>query len=260
MTYAVSYFIRTPGEPESALGIPLEIGKNLETGERYFESKYTSLDSIERDLLRLAAGVFAADRATARGKREQVTRRITISVPVVNATVLMSQKTRIEQILRLLSNDAWQVEFRPVAGTARKVVPPEGGRTLLFSGGLDSLSAAFRYGDDKQRITLVSHITRNQTISQTQTKLVELLAGSGRKFPHHQVFVSSNAGPPAYLDHDIEGSQRTRSFLFFDHCHSNCTPRASLRNNLAGGEWSDGSPFALDTSADRRVLNSHCCT
>ena len=89
---------------------------------------------------------------------------------------------------------------------------PKDGETLLFSGGLDSLAAAVEFGK-KTQLHLVSHITRNQQTRSTQQELVSMLSQSGLTIPHDQFFVSSLDAQN--FDHDVESTQRTRSFLFY---------------------------------------------
>jgi len=117
-------------------------------------------------------------------------------------------------ILRTLSNDRWQLSLRQQAGTPEGhslQVTASDGRTLLFSGGLDSLAAAHEFGQIGN-LQLVSHITRNQPVTNTQIRLVQLLGTRGLQLPHMQFFVSSADAPG--FDHDIENTQRTRSFVF----------------------------------------------
>ena len=54
----------------------LEVGKTLTTGENSFREGFGEPTSLERDLLRIGAAIFAADRAAARGEREDFARTI----------------------------------------------------------------------------------------------------------------------------------------------------------------------------------------
>lgn len=208
------YIVRTAGEKLSKRSgwTVLEPGNTLVTGEDSLEWELTSL---EQDLLVLASAIFAADRATQRGEREEFnSRTIELSVPVVNAARLSPLTTQLEQILRLLSCDSWQINFRGRAGTpeSEPEFPEADGATLLFSGGLDSLAGAIKLLSDKIPTQLVSHVTNNPQTIQSQRGLVEILAAAGLKAPHRQIRVSSRDG--AGLVHDVENSQRTRSFVF----------------------------------------------
>ena len=144
----ISYFVRQGDNRDGNCDRVLEVGKNLFTGEDNFKEAFGSLTSLEADLLLISASVFAADRATVRGEREDITREIELQIPVVNSGRLEPLTTQIEKILRNLSHDTWIIKLRQVSGNPEKDVQcdEEGGRTLLFSGGLDSLAAAIEFG------------------------------------------------------------------------------------------------------------------
>jgi 7-cyano-7-deazaguanine synthase in queuosine biosynthesis len=193
----------------------LEEGPTLLTGVADFEESFGSAPTtLEADLLRLAAAIFAADRASARGEREDIGRQIQLSVPITNVALLLPLAQDIERVLRFLSNDGWTIELRQQRGTAERSRswPSSSGHTLLFSGGLDSLAAAVEFGDASHNLQLVSHRTQNTVTSGTQRTLAEDLIHRRSISSHRQFFVSSRSGQ--HLIHDEENSQRTRSFLF----------------------------------------------
>ena len=193
----------------------LEVGSNLFTGEADFSSAFGPPTSMESDLLLLASSIFAADRATRRGEREDYARQFEIFVPVTNLTKLFPLVTGIEQTLYRLSNDSWKIELRVEPGAEEDWSSSTNpGLTLLFSGGLDSLAAAVEFGIPGSGLQLISHRTRNPITSQSQDQLLQLLTDAGRVLPHHHVFASSRSGGPTDLEHSEENSQRTRSFLF----------------------------------------------
>lgn len=212
----ISYFVRRGDNGDGNCDRVLEVGRNLFTGEDNFKEAFGSLTSLESDLLLISASIFAADRATARGEREDITREIELQIPVVNSGRLEALTTQIEEILRNLSHDTWIIKLRQVSGNPEWGVQSgkEGGRTLLFSGGLDSLAAAIEFGKQEKTLQLVSHITRNSTTVQAQRKLAACLKDHGLDLPHHQFFVSSRSSGPSQFNHAIEDTQRTRSFLF----------------------------------------------
>ena len=214
----ISYFVRQGDNGNGNCDRVLEVGKNLFTGEDSFKEVFGPLTSLEADLLLISASVFAADRATARGKREDITREIELQIPVVNSGRLEPLTKQIEKILRILSHDTWIIKLRQVSGNPEKDVQydEEGGRTLLFSGGLDSLAAAIEFGKQEKTLQLVSDITHNRTTNQAQIKLAACLKDHGLDLPHHQFFVSSSSRQvgPNHFKHAAEDSQRTRSFLF----------------------------------------------
>lgn len=211
----IKYFVGGEIPPVDAFHIVPE--RSLHTGERDFVECFGAITSLERDLLVLAASIFAADRATKRGEREELSRRIQISVPVVNVGRLQPLSALVEDILRSLSNDAWRIEFRQSPGEIEKdglFSGPSHGKTLLFSGGLDSLAAAIYFFQTGDGIQLVSHITRNTQTRRAQTDLAEEVRRLGIDVTHRQFFVSSQTDGSSGLDHDVENSQRTRSFVF----------------------------------------------
>lgn len=212
----VRYLVRRGDDEPSRGASVLESGGNLKTGESDVERSFGDVSSVEADLLVLASSIFAADRATARGEREDFQRNIEIRVPVVNLARLMPLVPDIEEILRLLSQDGWTVTLRQAPGAAEgtPAVRPASGTTLLFSGGLDSLAAAVEYGQGATTLELVSHRTRNPATISTQNQLAALLASRGFNVTHRHFFVSSTAGGPSDLAHDVENTQRTRSFVF----------------------------------------------
>lgn len=211
-----TFFVRRDGSENGGCDFVLETGTNLFTGERDFEESFGPPTSLESDLLLIGASVLAADRACARGDREDNARHIGLDIPVVNAGRLVSLGREIENILRILSNDGWRINLRHMQGKpeAGQHVPVHNGRTLLFSGGLDSLAAAVELGRQEEKLQLVSHKTRNQHTDRGQKDLVALMKNDGLDLPHFQFFVSSRDGGPTDLKHDAENSQRTRSFVF----------------------------------------------
>ena len=197
--------------------VVFECDKSLLPGFKEFKEVFGAISSLEADLLLLAAGVFAADRAIQRGERELLARQIELTVPVVNIDALLPQVQIIEDTLRLLSNDGWRVTFTRHAASEGPEPPKvvSTGRVLLFSGGLDSLAAAVEFGADAaSRLDLVSHITRNTGTRNTQTKLAAMLKPPRFNVSHTQLFVSSRDAAPGPIPHDVETSQRTRSFIF----------------------------------------------
>jgi 7-cyano-7-deazaguanine synthase in queuosine biosynthesis len=193
----------------------LSEGSTLLTGTGDFEQTFGSAPtSLEADLLRLAAAIFAADRASARGEREDIGRQIELSVPIANVAILLPLVRDLERVLRFLSNDGWTIELRQQRGSVEgsRRWPSACGHTLLFSGGLDSLAAALEFADAPHHLQLISHRTQNTVTSGAQRTLADELSTRRVISAHRQFFVSSRSGRD--LTHDEENSQRTRSFLF----------------------------------------------
>jgi 7-cyano-7-deazaguanine synthase in queuosine biosynthesis len=207
-----------PGSGE----VRLKPGVNLHHGHKAFKEEFGEPTSLEEDLLVLAAAIFASDLSFKRGEREEITRQIQLTVPVVNLAAFESIKVELKYALYRLSHDAWDIRFtaKPGVPETTSAFPTEAdGNVLLFSGGLDSFAAAVKYGTQKEEVHLVSHVTRNLTVSRAQDKVFEHLVKKYKKQFRRTTFrVSglnrSDKGYPFASDDDREESQRTRSFLF----------------------------------------------
>jgi len=194
----------------------LQTTTNLITGERDFEGEFGDISTLESNLLLLASSIFAADRAAKRGEREDYGRSIALQVPIVNVGRIAPAASRIESLLRRLSHDSWHLHFRQVQGTPEPsgTEASDNGAVLLFSGGLDSFAGAIESLRKGGPLHLVSHVTMNRQTREAQQNLVDRLEQAGFAFDHTRFFVSSRNGGPTALVHDVESSQRTRSFLF----------------------------------------------
>lgn len=209
------YLVRAKGsEIDEADGRVFEIGRSLITGEKDFRKEFGAITSLEMDLLTIGSAVFAADRATERGEGEDYQRAIAVEVPVANFARLHPLISDINRLLRKLSDDWWSLTLLPNTDKAEllQAWPSTPDVTLLFSGGLDSLSAAVEFGQGPRRLNLISHRTKNPITDGAQRALVKLLEADSFSIRHKQFFVSS--ADSSLINHDAEGSQRTRSFLF----------------------------------------------
>jgi len=193
---------------------------NLFTGSKDALKHFSKLTYLESDLLTISSAVFAADRASKRGEREDISRVIDLYIPVFCIDRLLPLISQLKKILRDLSQDHWNL----MLGSLNKEVSddlmeddllevlPKEGKALLFSGGLDSLGAAVEFG--KNPLLLVSHLTKNTITRRSQNELFELLLAKGYITRHHQYFVSSADIENIDIEHAVESSQRTRSFVF----------------------------------------------
>ncbi|MEX2030710.1 MAG: 7-cyano-7-deazaguanine synthase [Anaerolineales bacterium] len=209
------YVTPDPAEP-GARDITFVPGENLFTGIEEFARLGYALSDTCSDLLLIAASVFAADRAIPRGMRENISRKIDLSLPIRSTVPLVPLVPTIQRILYRLTHDMWTLELRPTGAAPPPPLhpAPTDGTTLLFSGGLDSLAAAIEFSPSTPSMLLVSHVTRNRSVSAAQQSLSELLQSSGYSHNHWQVFVSSSTSGLVGVTHDAENTQRTRSFLF----------------------------------------------
>lgn len=132
----------------------------------YYSAKVNStfgpklLGSISRDLVRVAQGVFMADRAFRRStKVGNQTRTIYCTIPLENPESFSSLKTLIQEAAHYASRDWWYFQFikltevHNVDHTKASPTPPKHDFDCisLFSDGLDSLGGATQLLTDKCR-------------------------------------------------------------------------------------------------------------
>lgn len=198
----------------------LSPGKNLYNGVKEFSREFGEITTLELDLLNVASSIFACDLAFQRKERENISRKIELTVPVVNFDAFTATRDEIQYALYFLSHDAWQISFIPASG-----VPEENKNwsrndldaLLLFSGGLDSFSAAIDLGESKNHVELISHVTANPIVKGTQEKLYTYLVEQFPEKFHRVSFYVTGRKSGDFLfppDGEREESQRTRSFMF----------------------------------------------
>ena len=163
-------------------------GKNFTNGTTAFKSYFGSISSLELDLLNLSSSIFVTDLAVKRSSALQYARDISIQVEVVNIHAFEHVRGAIEAALFKLSRDNWSFQFLPKAGhteSANKSMPDKGGITLLFSGGVDSFCAAASLYASKRPLALVSHVTHNRTVEESQKDLHKSLSDFYKRSVDH---------------------------------------------------------------------------
>jgi 7-cyano-7-deazaguanine synthase in queuosine biosynthesis len=200
--------------PAIPLGTLLKLDGDVITGKKSVEENFGDISSLELDLLAIASAIFAVDRGQQRGEREKFARTLELHIPIINTGQLVGLVPIIEKTLRRLSNDTWRINLYQCHGVlcSSKSVKPSTGKVLLFSGGLDSLAAAVEFSHGADSLALVSHHTMNRQTTTAQSTLYQMLLSKGCKLTHHSFFVSARNRNS--FEHDVENSQRTRSFLF----------------------------------------------
>ncbi|MDD5368037.1 MAG: 7-cyano-7-deazaguanine synthase [Anaerolineaceae bacterium] len=194
--------------------------QNLRNGEREFTKEFGEISTLELDLLNVASAIFACDLAFKRGDREKIARQIELTIPVVNYAIFCAVREEIRFALLILSHDVWDIKFVPANGVPepkRCWIESNPAALLLFSGGLDSFSAAIDLGDRLDRVELVSHVTSNPIVLGTQETLYSYLQEKyPGKFDRISFHISGRkSGDYSFpSDQEREESQRTRSFMF----------------------------------------------
>lgn len=206
-------------EESSAADLHLYPGKNLYTGLKYLEDYFGPLNSLEKDLINVSAGIYGADLACQRKERERFIRDININLEVANIHAFERIKEDLEYALHLTSKDNWDITFKPRNETPVNHLEwhDKEGAVLLFSGGLDSFSAAVDILHGIDEINLVSHITHgNRVVESSQNRCKEVLGKfyKEKTINHYQIKAYGRNSSPYSFPTERENTQRTRSFLF----------------------------------------------
>ncbi len=218
-------------------GLLLKPGVNLRHGLKDFREHFGQPTTLEEDLLVVASAIFACDLGFKRGEREEITRHIRLTVPVVNLAAFERVHEELQFALWRLSHDAWEIDFTQRQGAPEEsgqFDPHSEGKALLFSGGLDSFAAAVHYGDEGGAVKLVSHITANRAVSSAQEELFAYLQATYPEQFARMAFRVSGFNRakdklPFPSDSAREDTQRTRSFLFLSLA-SLVARRSSIRD------------------------------
>lgn len=206
------------GDDGAGFDFHLVPGKNLYTGSKHFEKEFDTPNSLEEDLFNLAAGVYGADLIVKRQEREQNIRSIELTIDVVNLHAFERVRTILEDALFVVSHDNWTLNFiqKPGAAVSTFDWTDKGGSVLLFSGGLDSLSAATKFLSESKDVILLSHNSKgNAVVDESQRNVHKSLEDFFKKAVRHiHITVYGRKSDGLEFTDDRENSQRTRSFLF----------------------------------------------
>jgi 7-cyano-7-deazaguanine synthase in queuosine biosynthesis len=184
------------------------------------------LDPKARDLLDIAAYVYAADGAVKRGTEKDVfakkwKRDFTFALPVRDLSFWNSPgiARQLEEILSFLTGDSFHFFFSERKGIPEQLQfnfppspPPFPGADCicLFSGGLDSLAGAVYLCLAKEKHPILVSHRSSPKLNARQKRLVELLNERIQdwKFPHLSMWVNREG------NRAVEYTQRSRSFLY----------------------------------------------
>lgn len=189
---------------------------------------YKEVPARFHDLLEIATYVYAADQATARGKRDVETfgsswrRRFHFVVPVRDVAFWQSEAVQqcLCATLDFLSDDRYEFEFVPIGqqpsfqtflnfnDQGQMLGFPE--QVVLFSGGLDSLGGAVEeVVNQKRRVVLVNH-RPTQKLDKRYQALKDLLDAKAPGNPPIHIRVTVHK--KKWMNQEY--TQRSRSFLF----------------------------------------------
>jgi len=211
-----------PLDSEEVSGVLLLVpGENLNTGVDDFRAHYSDFTTLEQDMLTVASAIYACDLGFKRGEREEITRNISLEIPVVNHHAFQKTKNDLELLLWTLSHDNWTIKFTRADGQpeSKRRWPKEKGATILFSGGVDSFAGALELlitrGPDG--VQLASHLTANPVTRRSQDELVSYLGTRFHGATKRVALRSGGRNKGKYVfpkDSEREETQRTRSFMY----------------------------------------------
>lgn len=177
---------------------------------------------VVRDLVDLAAMVYAADELSARASgADRWTRTFEAVIPVRSPALWRRAGAQLQDVLRFLSGDNFRFEWTPTRAVPalrnhRAIIPDGFDTVCLFSGGTDSLVGAYELLEQRRNVLLVGHQADGITAS-TQDRVMRFFK---RRFEDRVAFVqarvarSPRAEPKFDLGEKVETTHRPRSFLF----------------------------------------------
>ena len=173
-----------------------------------------------RDLFDLAALVYIADELSPRP--ETWKRKIDLFVPVKNVEEWQGVGRELETLMGFLTGDHFRVRWSPgrrlAAFSSHNLVMPKSGydSVCLFSGGLDSLTGAFRLLEDGRRVLLVGHRSDGQASVAQWELFLALQARFGQQVDLVQCSLARSRinNPKFPLPRKADENHRSRSFLF----------------------------------------------
>lgn len=181
-----------------------------------------------KDLMFLAAYIYAADCATNRGASwsndgttESWTRELNFRIAVRDLEFWSQPRVQedLKRLLQFLSDDNYSFEFYPIERESPEQLslqlvdsnkwPFSGAdEVLMFSGGLDSLAGAIETASSGKNVLLVSH----RSVSSMDRRQRELVEELKKMFPKRVIHIPVWAYKAKNLGR--EHTQRTRSFLY----------------------------------------------
>jgi hypothetical protein len=186
--------------------------------------QFGKVPALNRDFVRIALSVFAADRSVSRerGGSNWNARDFDVTVPVSAPRRWQRQADELAQLVGFLTGDRWSFAFKKSdVGQADRLPLKEAApeRVVLMSGGADSAVGALlsRHGlAQDERHTLVSHysLTTLSPIQQSIAKAMSVLVPNRGEQMHHQVHLNRGSTRLDGTAFPSEASSRSRSLLF----------------------------------------------
>ena len=201
------------------------IASNIRDGW-YRKLGIQSVSPICEDLYILALSVFAADKRISRSfSSDGWTRKLHLSIPVIEYSHWNSVRTSLEKMLSFLSGDIWTIDFRECEPTNRyqdnHKRPPQKLVSLetydavsLLSGGLDSYCGAYELLSQGKNVIFVGFKEFGK-LEQIQNEIVHHFNESFPETSKMLFTFTAKAYKPLGIEKlPAENTSRSRSFLF----------------------------------------------
>lgn len=192
----------------------------------WYHMNQLSIPPLYEDLFIIGLSIFSIDKRLSRRLFVDCwTREIEVSIPVLDYIKWTSTKEKVEQALKFLTGDLWNIEFRHTTAVYsyhknknRVHISIDGCNCVsLFSGGLDSFCGAIKLLRDGMSPCLIGHNEYPRLREKQSTFAKEFQD----VYPDQKVeFISfsANSRAPQKFDgtvlNDNENTSRSRSFLF----------------------------------------------
>lgn len=172
------------------------------------------------DLLYLSLFVFYIDRVLSRDvSYDSWSRNINVNIPVIELEKWVANKELLENMLKFLSGDIWNIQFRKRTITKREEAylnkisskTNESDYICMFSGGLDSFIGAIDILENNKNVSFISHYGGGKGTREFQQYLKQVL------IDNYKIDEESFFSFYAAAKEGIEDTTRTRSFMFFSH-------------------------------------------
>jgi 7-cyano-7-deazaguanine synthase in queuosine biosynthesis len=187
------------------------------------------LPSIGRDLMRMGTAVLSADRLAPRkpfnirGVSNVVRwqRKIDLRVAVEQPKIWAAQKSRLESMLRFLTDDIWSLNFDSsprLPGDGQYLLfqdsPPSETEVVLFSGGLDSTAGLFARHSELRRPFVAVSVCGNPKQRHTQENGLKILRSLGVDVHSVSILHQIRRANPKNKKSHEESTQRARAVAY----------------------------------------------
>lgn len=185
------------------------------------------LNSIYEDLFIIGMSVFSIDKRISRTlSTDNWTRSFNVSIPVLELDKWEKEREKINETLRFLTGDVWNIEFRKTEEVymecnrqvkkVNRINKEDFNAVSLFSGGLDSFCGAISLMEQGKSLCLVGH----NEYPKLRAKQKELADAINKKYTSQNckfISFSANSYAPICKNSKLkkgENTSRGRSFLF----------------------------------------------